>query len=1052
MRNSLFRAWDFFLARAPVLAVVNDDPASPTPAFTPTHASQTYLDLIRAMSADPRLIEAVTLATPSLSAVLDQVRTGQIEGLKNTQVRRAALALLRYDIRMRTRPTPFGLFAGVCCGEFASTAKFDLGRAHRTRTHVDMGWLSKVIHRLEDNVALLTGLRLRSHQALVIRGDRVTLDVPSTLGAAPGESGRSAVSIRNSPVVHEAVRLARTPIAFEDLMAMLQARFANAYHKQLIDLLQVLVNQEILLTNLRPPLDGEDPLEHVIVVLDATPNQDKDITRTLDDLRTIDQLRKRYDALELGQGRKQLGELMRYATTIQPYDKPLHVDTRLDLHIQLPQQVRAEIEGMIEVLWRLSPPRLGMRPLRNYHERFLERYGADRLVPLLELLDENTGLGAPPGYQWPPSEAAAEPAREPENTRRDRVLSALCAEALRERCREIVLDDATLAALAHDQTDPTDLPNSCELYVHVVTPSLDEMTAGTFRVVLSPSPGSHHAGATFGRFADLLPEWSDRLANERRNHPTHITHALSADIAFAPRASRAANLAHTIPHAGWRISVGLPDSAQAQEIPLADIAIGANLERFCVVHLPTGREIVPVLPNMVSPAVQAPNPARLLYELGMEGQRLWEPWNWGPMGHFPVLPRIRYGRVIVAPATWRLDELRANTGNWPDALRRWRQAWSVPRHVLVVSNDQRLLLDLEDPWHQELLQDEIRKDIDLLAQEVPGEFEGWLAEGIGGHTVEAVVPLARRDPTPRRPAHAAYRDPGRYPEGVGGDWLYLKIYCAWRSQDQLLRDQVPLLVRAAAKHGADRWFFIRYTDSDGHHLRLRFHGEPTLLWSQVARALGAMLLDWQQQGLIGAHRVDQYDPELERYGGAESRQAAEALFEWDSTAAVALLRWAKDPDCPYPLDSLAAISVAALAHAFGPPSPPPLGMSTEYAGEAAAAWLSLTGTRRDLPAEYRQKTTHWRRLIDPSGGWPGLCADEIGTRVLTTLEDRDKAVQHFSECIRSHRKTPEGRIVGSLMHMTCNRLIGGSPNREATILGIARGAVQDNLSRRRYRK
>jgi hypothetical protein len=33
--------------------------------------------------------------------------------------------------------------------------------------------------------------------------------------------------------------------------------------------------------------------------------------------------------------------------------------------------------------------------------------------------------------------------------------------------------------------------------------------------------------------------------------------------------------------------------------------------------------------------------------------------------------------------------------------------------------------------------------------------------------------------------------------------------------------------------------------------------------------------------------------------------------------------------------------------------------------------------------------------------------------------------------------------------MVCNRLLGGSTARETAVLGIARGAVQDHLNRRR---
>src|ERR1700745_388903 len=56
---------------------------------------------------DPRFRTALAVATPSLSAALDRSATSDQE--------RARLRgkLLRYMIRATTRPTPFGLFAGV---------------------------------------------------------------------------------------------------------------------------------------------------------------------------------------------------------------------------------------------------------------------------------------------------------------------------------------------------------------------------------------------------------------------------------------------------------------------------------------------------------------------------------------------------------------------------------------------------------------------------------------------------------------------------------------------------------------------------------------------------------------------------------------------------------------------------------------------------------------------------------------------------------------------------------------------------------------------------
>lgn len=1110
-----FEAKDVFLYRAP-LAPPTPPPGARAEARSGPAAlaegGPRSLDacagILASAAADTVLGEALDLASHSLGALVRRVREHGPDGIRPGQLRRAALAVLRYDIRMRTRPTPFGLFAGVALGRFDATAEVERGTAHRTRTHVDMQWLTRIGHRLERDPAVLSTLTVQAHQALVARGDRLVLTAPSTQGVPPGETGegRSTVSVRRTAVVERVVTEAVAPLPYAELLRRVTEAFPGASPDRVGRLLAELVRQEILLTGLRPPLDGGDPLRHVVGRLAGVAEPSAETLRTRDALLAVEERRKAYDARTVGSGREELGGLLDAARSVEPDGTPLHVDTRLDTRVRLPYAVRDEIETAAGLMWRLSRPKLGLLALRDHHRRFLDVYGADRVVPVLELLDPSTGLGAPAGYGWPNSEAAPAPPEAyegPRTARRNRAVARLVALAQRNRRREVVLDDADLDELCHDTADLADVPNSCEVTVQVVAPSVAALDAGDFLVFLSPSPGSHRAGSTFARFADQHPSWEARFAALHRDNPVHVQDAVAVDLAFRPRSGRAANLAHTVPATGRRIGVGLPDAPGTEELRLADIGIGATLDRLTAVHMPTGREIVPVLGNMVSAPAQAPNAVRLLWEIGLEGQRLWEPWNWGPFADAPFVPRVRHGRFVLASAVWRPDGIRARardlrtrddgdrTDDWTRTVADWRAAWDVPSRILAVTADQRLLLDLDDVWHRELLLDQLVRHPDLIAQEVPGEHEDWLGSPLAGHVVELVVPMTRRATgRPLRRPYAGSRDPVRSelvrsapvrsgparsgrdvkrapgaPEisyaprtprtvhGLGGEWLYLKLHGSARAQDDLLREHVPALVELAGRHGADRWFFVRYTDDRGHHLRLRLHGTcPEALWGTAAPALGALLRTWQRDGLVRGHSLDQYDPETERYGGAAAQGPAEDVFQYDSEAAVALLRVAKDPTNGYDVDDLAVLSCAALAHAFGTPVPGGPKAAEGYGDDAAATWLSMTGSRRDLPGAFRARSARWRELVDPYGGWPALARDPAGARVLDALRPRDRAVGRLAARVRAAGETPEGRVVGSLLHMVCNRLFGGSGAREMTVLGIARGAVQDHANRRRHQQ
>jgi hypothetical protein len=86
----------------------------------------------------------------------------------------------------------------------------------------------------------------------------------------------------------------------------------------------------------------------------------------------------------------------------------------------------------------------------------------------------------------------------------------------------------------------------------------------------------------------------------------------------------------------------------------------------------------------------------------------------GPAAAFPFLPRVQRGRVVLAFAQWRIDPAAGELAGEPaggcaGALAAWRARWSVPRQVYLAFADNRLLLDLEDLEHVELLAEELRR-------------------------------------------------------------------------------------------------------------------------------------------------------------------------------------------------------------------------------------------------------------------------------------------------------------------------------------------------------
>lgn len=145
------------------------------------------------------------------------------------------------------------------------------------------------------------------------------------------------------------------------------------------------------------------------------------------------------------------------------------------------------------------------------------------------------------------------------------------------------------------------------------------------------------------------------------------------------------------------------------------------------------------------------------------------------------------------------------------------------------------------------------------------------------------------------------------------DWLYYKLYVGKvvDGLDFLITSTVPGILEGG---GFDRWFFLRYIDEGGFHLRLRIRAEAGRKEELAERAQNhcgrglAQLPSLSPSGyrpmVIPPGEEDQsafekfgigitderYEPEYPKFGGEKGIAIAEKVFEVSSNVAVAVLR------------------------------------------------------------------------------------------------------------------------------------------------------------------
>lgn len=108
-----------------------------------------------------------------------------------------------------------------------------------------------------------------------------------------------------------------------------------------------------------------------------------------------------YNETAVGKGVETFEQLSRLTNDLIPMETPtMQVDLSLaDQSIRLNEHIRKDVEEAAYILNMLS--HYSEEHLKKYVEDFLEKYGDHKEVPVLELIDDELGLGAPATYRYP---------------------------------------------------------------------------------------------------------------------------------------------------------------------------------------------------------------------------------------------------------------------------------------------------------------------------------------------------------------------------------------------------------------------------------------------------------------------------------------------------------------------------------------------------------------------------------------------------------------------------------------------------------------------------
>lgn len=830
---------------------------------------------------DPLLREAIFLASPVLHSAmadwLDHDRPASD---------RLIASLARYLVRMTCRPTPFGLFAGCTFGHIGESTRMTLAerREYRRMTRLDCGLLFAAVREMVANIGLRKLLTYRPNDSIFRGAGRMTVVASRYNG---DELSWHLVAVRENVQLLALLKRASAGARFGELVdclcdsdAGLKLADAEAFIHELID-------AQLVVPTLGFGVTGRDPLEQVFETL----------RRAGDGARAtvLQQVKQQLTAIdEGGVGQAPdvyaaLGDSVRRLCGSVGLKHLVQVDLfKPGDSVEVGADVAVEVAKAIELLARLPARRFD--GLSEFRRRFLERY-EQRAVPLLEVLDEEHGIGFPDGR----SDARQEIADPREQGWNAFVVNEY-VELRRKNAIEMVLNPETLDQFASKDWRKR-LPMTLGALV-TIAGSTGPVAKGAqglvhLRAVHGPS------GATYlGRFCHgdvaLLHAVRRYLRMEEALDPSVVF----AEIVHLP-AGRLGNVTFRPLLRQFEIPYLCNSGTDLRfQLPVDDLLVVVRDGGVRLWSTRLAKEVVPRLTNAHSHFLPRNLPVyRFLCALQGQDSLAAVRWSWGPLAPCAFLPRVRVGRVLVSLACWRINAAAlAADGGSKERFRNiqdLRRDLHLPRFVSLAESANELVIDLDNIILSNVLADTAKRRGNVVISELwPTPNELAVSGPEGGFVNEVVIPYKQQvgdveSASPLMLVANHQKCVRSFPPG--SRWLYLRLYVGDALADELLRSTVRKLVRCLLETGGvQEWHFLRYRDSDA-HIRLRV--KTTRLQTRrrcrdivddyVSRALRA--------GLVQKVEYGTYEPEVERYGGPAGVRLAEHLFTVDSSAAIEIL-------------------------------------------------------------------------------------------------------------------------------------------------------------------
>jgi thiopeptide-type bacteriocin biosynthesis protein len=1023
--GNLYQSCDFYMLRTPMLPIE-------------FYQSICFLDDTELKEELNRVLEtkeireAIQVGSASLYNNLEQMNN------------KVSSSVMKYLIRMSTRTTPYGLFSGINIGSFDTYTSICLDdkKNFKKRMRPDMEWLYGVINNSESNPKLVKSIKVKKNNLAYKKGDRLENPYVSNLGMTGTKDGETVTSIRWTDLLNLVMENTQEFIKIKELVHIILEKYPHVKEEKITNYIEELVRYEYLITSLRPPLTEINLFEYVMNQVKELENSDE-LYGQLDD---IAHKINTYNTQAIGDSQELLSDIVKDMDNLYNTNNYLQIDMGISTRENvLNQSIRQDMEKYCEMLQKLAVSQLEDNSIKAYKEEFIETYGLDVEVQLLELLDEGVGLGAPAGYSNPMSHRKYEPGIPNEKVKRIKeLLQYKIIESNVTHNELIQLTDEDI----EDMSGGSDVPKeefspSVEFNVIISAKSCEDVDKGDYLLFIGPNFGSIKAGKTFGRFMDIIHEHDARniksVIYEKEKAMLNDEYIM-VEISELSQYGRGNNVTINSNNIEYQLCIATNAVDTKKTIDIQDLYVGVSNNKFYVKSKSLNKKLYITYHHMMN-FRNGSNLGRFLKDITFSYYtNLMDVAFMFQIENFEHIPRVMYRNIVMIPASWRIKKEKFDVSsyeNFEESFKEWVKKNKVPRYIYQKENDNRLMLDLSSVAHTKELFRIIKKANDavlLTETEVGPDMDRLIVhdEHLYKYCCEVVIPLIRKTVNTEKNKQdnpifesiwtqsmissnknkISFQDKNRNLFPGDENWYYYKLYITEIRINELIGDYVYDFCEMLIDRGIiSKYFFIRYADPKIHiRIRVQAADENDHL---VQQYFNDFLKQLHAKGLVNSMQIENYVREIERYGGAELMQNAEDYFYADSQYVGQLIKLIREKELNYTDEQLGIISIISILEQFN-----------VTFGDQDQLFLSIIDRN-----EYRDYYKKNRKEFMQFANWEEFCNGKIGNDLYDLIRRKQEKTMKYRQAIdnsdqQGNLSNSKTSILLSIIHMFCNRFKG----------------------------